>query len=377
VTNGGSSLTVTGVSASQANDLGASYQLYTHTKTNETIVHTVGYSPPAALHRHVQTVAPMTYFSFPLTQWQTPRKRSSGAAARLVKSASGEPATVLSSRDDVRPITPAVLHWMYSTFAYVPSAMGQNKLGIAGYKGDYPSPADLDAFMGKYRSDIDETDATITVVLVNGGKYDPSQPGIEANLDLQITEGMAYPTPHTFYSTGCSQNRDVYLAWLDTVLRQPSISQTITTSYSNYEKEFPMEYAVRVCFLFAQLGTRGASGLFSSGDDGAGEGDCKTNDGTVQFTPVFPATCACGIFFSARKQYTSAGTGGSPHGHAFAGPYVTTVGGATGYMPEIAARRGRLLELLSAPGLPTAGRIHLPPGPRQSVLRPLQVRLLP
>ena len=31
------------------------------------------------------------------------------------------------------------------------------------------------------------------------------------------------------------------------------------------------------------------------------------------------------------------GTDDSPHGHAFAGPYVTAVGGTTSYMPEVAA----------------------------------------
>jgi tripeptidyl-peptidase-1 len=32
-----------------------------HTEMNETVIHTVGYSLPAALREHVQTVAPTTY----------------------------------------------------------------------------------------------------------------------------------------------------------------------------------------------------------------------------------------------------------------------------------------------------------------------------
>ncbi|KAI9454384.1 subtilisin-like protein [Lactarius psammicola] len=304
VTNDGSSLTLTGVSVSQANDLlGASYQLYMHTKTNETIVRTVGYSLPTALHGHVQTVAPTTYFSSPLTQWQTPRKRSGGTAAGLAKSPSGE----LSSRDEVRAVTPAFLRWLYSTFSYVPVSTNRNALGITGFKGEYPSPTDLDIFMRTYRSD--GINAGYTVELVNGGIYDPSNPGIEANVDLQFTEGMTYPTPQIFYSTGRSRNNDVYFAWLTYVLKQRKIPQTITTSYGNYEKLYPREYAVRVCFLFAQLGARGVSVLFSSGDHGVGEGDCKAKDGTVRFTPLFPATC----------------------------PFVTAVGGTKEYMPEVAS----------------------------------------
>jgi len=66
VTHGSSSLKLNGVSVSQANDLlGASYQLYRHAETNETIPRTVSYAFPAALplHGHVQTVAPMIYFA--------------------------------------------------------------------------------------------------------------------------------------------------------------------------------------------------------------------------------------------------------------------------------------------------------------------------
>lgn len=65
------------------------------------------------------------------------------------------------------------------------------------------------------------------------------------------------------------------------------------------------------CRLFGQLGLRGVSVLFGSGDWGVGSGDCKAKDGSVQFVPIFPATC----------------------------PFVTSVGGATGggILPEVAA----------------------------------------
>ncbi|KAH9071474.1 peptidase S8/S53 domain-containing protein [Lactarius deliciosus] len=265
VTHGGSFLTVTGVTVSQANNLlGASYQLYTHTKTNETIVRTLGYSLPVVLHGHVQTVAPTTFFSFssPLTQWPTPRRRSGVAAVGPWKSPSGEPVTMPLNRR-ITTVTPAFLRWLYSTFNYVPSATDRNMVGVTGY----------------------------------------------ANVDLQLSEGMTYPTPHIFYSNGFSSNGDAYLAWLGYVLSRQSVPPTITTSYGANEKFYPMEYASQVCLLFAQLGARGASVLFPSGDDGVGEGSCKANDGTVRFTPHFPATC----------------------------PYVTTVGGTTSFMPEVGA----------------------------------------
>ena len=44
--------------------------------------------------------------------------------------------------------------------------------------------------------------------------------------------------------------------------------------------------------MFAQLGARGVSVLFSSGDTGVGSA-CQTNDGknTTRFLPIFPAAC--------------------------------------------------------------------------------------
>ncbi|KAH8983942.1 subtilisin-like protein [Lactarius hatsudake] len=295
VTHGGSFLTVTGVSVSQANDLlGASYQLYTHTKTNETIIRTLGYSLPVVLHGHVQTVVPTTFFSSPLTQWQRPHKRTGVAAV-----GPGKP----SSRDGILllNVTPAFLRWLYNTVTYVPSAMDRNMVGVTGYGEEYPSPADLTSYMHKYRPD--GIDATYTVTSVNGGDYDPNNPGGDANVELQLSEGVTYPTPHVFYSTKASPNGDVYLAWLDAVLSQQNVPQTITTSYGINEMSYPMDYAIQVCHLIAQLGVRGASVLFASGDHGVGEDDC-----TARFTPIFPATC----------------------------PYVTAVGGTMSFRPEVA-----------------------------------------
>lgn len=69
----------------------------------------------------------------------------------------------------------------------------------------------------------------------------------------------------------------------------------------------PEKYARSVCNLIAQLGSRGVSMLFSSGDSGVGAA-CQTNDGknTTHFPPQFPAAC----------------------------PWVTSVGATSGLAPE-------------------------------------------
>ncbi|KAI9458125.1 hypothetical protein BJY52DRAFT_1269821 [Lactarius psammicola] len=68
MTHGGNWLEVTCLPVSQANDLlGASYQLYRHVETNDTVLLTIGYALLAAFQTHMQTVVPITYVSSPRT----------------------------------------------------------------------------------------------------------------------------------------------------------------------------------------------------------------------------------------------------------------------------------------------------------------------
>ncbi|KAF8260243.1 family S53 protease [Lactarius quietus] len=312
-THGGNSLKLSGVPISQANDiLGASYQVYRHTTTSETIVRTTYYALPAALHEHVQTVAPTTSFDFPQTQWQKPRKDSDGAEVRPKDVAPGRPVTAPMSRDvlDVPYVaTPSFLKWLYSTWVYSPVANGPSRVGIVGYNWQYPNLSDLRRFMQKYRPD--GASATFNVVLVNDGKYDPKNPSYEANLDMQYSQGMAYPIQHVFYSTGLGPDGtgDWFLSFLENVIDDPNIPRTISLSYSNNETVYPIEYAGHVCKLFALIGARGVSILQSAGDFGVGEGSCRDSSGNMHFLPRFPGTC----------------------------PYVTTVGGTMNFDKEIAA----------------------------------------
>ena len=95
----------------------------------------------------------------------------------------------------------------------------------------------------------------------------------------------AYPTRTSFFSTGKEPNDDSLVAWLNFILDQEYIQQTTSTSYGKYEHLNSIDHAGYVCHLFAQLGVRDVSVLFSSGDHGVGEGDRWDSDGPIQFTP--------------------------------------------------------------------------------------------
>ncbi|KAH9175587.1 subtilisin-like protein [Lactarius sanguifluus] len=296
-THGGSWLKLTGIPVSQANELlGASYQVYRRIGTNDSsILRTVGYGLPSVLHAHVRTVIPTTYFTSTGAPQQTPRRRTVGETANI---ATREHVTPLSTREV--EVNPSVLRSLYQTAEYVPAATDRNVLGVTGFLKSYPSPADLRVFMSECREDA--IGATFEVVQINGGEYDPSKPDSEANLDLQYTQAIAFPTPHIFYSTGgdISINKDnnkpasddAWLQWANYVLDLQDVPQTISTSYTDFELNLPLEYAETMCDLYARLGARGASVIFPSSNYGVGKGDCLAKDGSgVHFIPGFPASC--------------------------------------------------------------------------------------
>ncbi|KAI0284759.1 subtilisin-like protein [Russula brevipes] len=336
-THGGGWLKLSNVPLIQANSLlGAVYQLYRHVETNETTIRTVRYSLPAALHDHVQMVAPTTFFSTSRALRQTSHRRVPPPVRDQVSNLpdsdylglQGEPASewvaALGSSAGLPATcsnisTPDCLRQLYNTGGYKPQATSKNKLAIAGYLEQYASHRDLEKFMTLYRPDA--VDATFSVVTVNGGINNESQPGDEANLDIQYAGAISYPTPNIYYSTGGSppyipdhttpnNTNEPYLEFLDFFVHQSTIPQVLTTSYGDDEQTVPEDYALSVCNIFARLGLMGVSVLFSSGDFGVGNDSCLTNDGTsrVQFIPAFPASC----------------------------PFVTTVGGTTGVNPEVA-----------------------------------------
>ncbi|TBU30571.1 subtilisin-like protein [Dichomitus squalens] len=312
------------VSVAQAEKmLGTKYNVFRHSKSEDYVIRTMNYSLPNVLHEHVAVVAPTTYFgtmkSMKATSFvkeNAPTIESDVDVAHLLTGPSSL-ATVPSSCSST--ITPACLRALYNTSSYVPAATDKNILGVAGYLDEFANRADLQTFFKRFRTDA--VNSSFTTVQVNGGGDDQSDPGVEANLDIQYTEGISFPTPNIYYSTGGSppfnsdentptNTNEPYLDWLNFILAQDTIPQTFTTSYGDDEQTVPLDYATSVCNLFAQLGARGSSILFSSGDDGVGGGDCLSNDGTntTKFLPNFPASC----------------------------PFVTTVGGTIRINPEVA-----------------------------------------
>ncbi|KAL0578070.1 hypothetical protein V5O48_003932 [Marasmius crinis-equi] len=294
--------------------LNAEYGLYHHPASKDTVLRTLSYSLPKELMAHVDVVSPTTYFG----TFKSMRATSHLEPEAKKQAEDVDPDAVPPTTCNTR-ITPDCLKTLYNTAGYVQQATARNSLGVSGYLDEFANRADLQTFLRQFFPSAAGTN--FTTVRVHNGGDDQNDPGVEANLDIQYTVGLSAPIPNTYYSTGGSppfnpdsqtptNTNEPYLDWVNFILSQSSIPLVFTTSYGDDEQTVPNDYAVSVCNLFAQLGARGSSILFSSGDFGVGGGDCRTNSGTsrVQFQPAFPASC----------------------------PFVTTVGGTTRTNPETA-----------------------------------------
>ncbi|KAF8311049.1 tripeptidyl peptidase A [Clavulina sp. PMI_390] len=284
--------------------LNTTYSIFTHSETGKQVVRTTSYRVPAAVDEYVDVVQPTDYFGVgikPLSSGFTFEEESASA-------------TTFN-------ITLSQLKELYGITGYTPSGK-HSRVGVTGYLEQYANLNDLELFYETFLPQAANT--TLTVKLINGANnsQNPADAGGEAELDVQWAGGVSWPIPNTFYSTyGRGQNTnpnisyedngnepyDVFLTYL---LSQPSsqLPQTLTTSYAEAESDVPLNYARKVCALYAAVGARGVSALHSSGDGGVGNGDSTTPCYTPnKFAALFPPSC----------------------------PYVTAVGG-TYLIPETA-----------------------------------------
>ncbi|KAG2068077.1 subtilisin-like protein [Suillus decipiens] len=307
--------------------LDTTYYVYKHAETGDSIVRTTSYSLPENLHNHVDLIQPTTMFArfkaFKSTLHWANQSTVLGTSTGTITGPAGN--QIDASCNDT--ITISCLKQLYNSASYNTSATNGNQLGITAYLGQYANNMDLQQFF--QLENPSAYGSNYTFVSVNGGLNNQTYAaaGSEANLDTQFGFGLTWPTARTFYSTAGeppfdpdlltpTDTNEPYSYWLDYVLSQSMLPQTISTSYGDDEETVPFTYASRVCGGMAVLGTRGVSLLFSSGDYGVGDGNadpatqqCYSNDGlnVTKFLPSFPASC----------------------------PYVTAVG-ATVNIPETA-----------------------------------------
>ncbi|KAF2091895.1 tripeptidyl-peptidase-like protein [Saccharata proteae CBS 121410] len=274
-------------------------------------IRTLQYYVPQELHEHITMIQPTTRFA------QIRPERSSV----LTKQKIGHAHTGLNVTACNATITPTCLKELYNIKGYEPSPGACDFLGVNGFLEEYARYADLKTFEAEYAPWA--IGQSFNFQSINGSTLpqNTTDDSVEANLDIQYTVPLVYPLQVDYYYTAGrgplvpdldqpdDGSNEPYLSFFTEILKMDDedLPTTLTTSYGEDEQSVPETFAKTVCDMIGQLGARGVSVLFSSGDTGPGSA-CQTNDGknTTRFLPIFPASC----------------------------PYVTSVGGTYHIEPE-------------------------------------------
>ncbi|KAI1809559.1 tripeptidyl-peptidase [Poronia punctata] len=272
------------------------------------------YSVPDEVAEHVDLIQPTTRFG------RLAAEKSTIFDMHILEDEEASRIADVDADCNTSRITPACLKSLYN-INYTPETEG-NLVAFASYLEEYARYSDLASFESKWLPEA--SGQNFSVELVNDGlnDQDSNDDSGEANLDLQYILAVSAPIPIREYSVGGRgplvpthdepgpSYNEPYLEFLTWLLDQEDedLPQTLSTSYGEEEQSVPAEYALKVCNLFMQLGARGVSVLFSSGDSGPGDSCIRESDDAPYFQPTFPGAC----------------------------PYVTSVGATRGVDPEAA-----------------------------------------
>lgn len=309
--------------------LDTEYSVYEH-EDGTRAVRTLSWSLPRHLHSHIDAVQPTTSF----LRGRPQSDLALDLAATIPQGYSPPTDPAIAKVCNISSVTPECFQHLYKTIGYKVQSEKKNTIAFNNFLGEIPIRPDAAKFAAKYRPDaVGQAYKFPQYSIADGPTQDgPLTPGEaangtskEANLDVQAILGISNPTPVISYSTGGSppyipdlntpdNTNEPYLVWLNYMLALKKVPPVVSTSYADDEQTVPIAYAKRVCESFAQLGARGVSILFASGDRGVGVNDtCISNDGknTTMFIPAFPPSC----------------------------PYVTVVGATHEFQPEVVAFR--------------------------------------
>ncbi|KAJ7162433.1 family S53 protease-like protein [Mycena filopes] len=304
----------------------AKFETFSHPDISSILVRTLSVSLPSELVGHVDVISPSTDFVdsdirlAPSTSSSLP-SRDTPPASCNTNAASGR-------------ITPVCLQDLYGIPA-TPATQSNNtnSIIVSGYVDEWAQAADLTTFFKAFRPDI-ASNTTFTTTVLDGGEnpQGSGEAGVEANLDIQFSMGIATGVATEFLSVGGGGTiAEFAQSLLDTTTFLDGLDNpgtVLTTSYGTTESSFGASMAVKICNGYMALGARGISVIYASGDGGVrGNHDSASVCNINTFMPVFPAAC----------------------------PYVTAVGSTIG-IPEVAVNftGGGFSNLFPTPDYQTA-----------------------
>ncbi|KAK0648704.1 Pro-kumamolisin, activation domain-containing protein [Cercophora newfieldiana] len=260
--------------------LNTTFSVWSYDGTKTERVRALRYSVPEDIAKHITMVAPVTRFG----QIHPQRSQIFEVVDSVPqpKIAAAIPPQTLNPACNTS-ITPECLRALYRVGSYRADPSKRSLLGVTGYLEQWAKYDQLELFNDLYAPYA--RDANFTEELINGGlntQGPTEEDSTEANLDVQYAVSMSYKTQVKYYSTGGrgplvpdldqpdpnDVSNEPYLEFFGYLLKQPNdkLPQTLTTSYGEDEQSVPRPYAEKVCQMIGQLGARGVSVIFSSGE---------------------------------------------------------------------------------------------------------------
>lgn len=186
------------------------------------------------------------------------------------------------------------------------------------------SHSDLQQYLRTYNPPAANAEYTVIGI----GNSSDGSPGIggafETALDTQTALGLAWPAQGILYNLGgvfgpnAGEIYDPFVQFLQDLIHNETVPSVVSFSESMPENQVDDNYARSLCDMMMQVGTRGVTLLFSSGDNGP-QGDQPTGTHKHIFEPEFPSSCS----------------------------WVTSVGGTTNLADESAATQQTLTGLIN------------------------------
>ncbi|KAJ4463898.1 subtilisin-like protein [Lentinula lateritia] len=279
------------VSVGTANSmLNATYNVYEHTASGKQSVRTLEYSVPSELGEHIRAIHPTTSFyhsAGPRVISLSGHHRSSSSAHAITpqadvdnKAASSSsssssaaiPTSTASFSKCNDTVTPACLQTLYGLPTGVIKTTNST-IGVSAFSGQDANKADLASFLKLFRPDL-SSDTFATELLDNATNNQTlSDSGIEADLDIQYTVGLANGIPTTFVDVGDDTHDGDDGGFLDIVndlLAETNPPLVLTTSYgvAGDESGLSRELTFAMCDAFMKLTARGVTILYATGDGG-------------------------------------------------------------------------------------------------------------
>jgi tripeptidyl-peptidase-1 len=224
-----------------------------------------------------------------------------------------------SSPDILVSIVPQTVQVIYGTGSAKVGSSGAS-VGVIEFEQQYFAPSDLQAFAQSFALNIAPVSASRTV-----GFNDPTNPQLEATLDIQYVLGVALGATGWFWI----EADPVWLYGFAThFFTTTNIPQVVSISYGWNEEDQcengigsseceqlgvnSQQYVQRVNVEFQKIGLRGTSLISASGDSGANgrtDPDCSEN----HLNPPYPAASPYITAVGATQIDTGSGVANLPN----------------------------------------------------------------